>query len=624
MSISRTCNTLLTTTTALSMALASLAPLPALAQDASPPPIPPAEGTAETPANGTPSGDDASATEPAAAEEAPSPTEEIPPEDVPAAAPDEAEQQEPVAEEAPEPPAPGEAPAATAEEPAPSEQPTEAAPEPTDAPATEEVTPEVAAEPEAAQQQNDSAPADEAAAPEEAADPAPSDEPATAEGTPTAAPTAAPADEPAATDDATNDATDPAPAAPTAEGQPASEEQPTPEEQPAEEADATDTEAATPDAEEGATANDTEGQPEPEKEAVDTLNELLNEDASAGAVAAASDGEVTSETSTQITEEDARSSTEDFETTASGERRNDDDDDSGLSNLEKAGLVALGGLVVGALMNNGNEVVANTGDRVVVRQDDGQYVVLKDDDALLRQPGSTVRTETYSDGSTRSTVEYSDGSRVVTLRDATGRVLQRIRVDASGSETRIIDDTGQVAPVDLSLLPRTREDVRVAAGDRDALREALTRIENRENARGYSLSQIRNYPQVRSIAPVVDVENITFRTGSAAIDPAQAEQLSELGNQLKDLLADRPTEVFLIEGHTDAVGSDVSNLALSDRRAESVALALAEYYDIPPENMVVQGYGESDLRIDTEGDEPRNRRVAVRIITPILQTAQAR
>ena len=34
-----------------------------------------------------------------------------------------------------------------------------------------------------------------------------------------------------------------------------------------------------------------------------------------------------------------------------------------------------------------------------------------------------------------------------------------------------------------------------------------------------------------------------------------------------------PREVFLIEGHTDAVGNDVDNLSLSDRRAESVAIA---------------------------------------------------
>ena len=36
-----------------------------------------------------------------------------------------------------------------------------------------------------------------------------------------------------------------------------------------------------------------------------------------------------------------------------------------------------------------------------------------------------------------------------------------------------------------------------------------------------------------------------------------------------------PDEVFLVEGHTDAVGTEEDNLSLSDRRAEAVA-ALTE------------------------------------------------
>ena len=66
------------------------------------------------------------------------------------------------------------------------------------------------------------------------------------------------------------------------------------------------------------------------------------------------------------------------------------------------------------------------------------------------------------------------------------------------------------------------------------------------------------------------------------------------------------------------MGAATYNLALSDRRAETVALALTEYFDVPPENMVVQGYGESDLAVQTLDAERVNRRVAVRRITPLL------
>ena len=84
------------------------------------------------------------------------------------------------------------------------------------------------------------------------------------------------------------------------------------------------------------------------------------------------------------------------------------------------------------------------------------------------------------------------------------------------------------------------------------------------------------------------------------------------------MLEENPAETFLIEGHTDAVGSDVSNLALSDARAEGVANVLTQYYDIPPENLVTQGYGERYLKIATDGPSRENRRVAIRRITPLV------
>jgi outer membrane protein OmpA-like peptidoglycan-associated protein len=93
---------------------------------------------------------------------------------------------------------------------------------------------------------------------------------------------------------------------------------------------------------------------------------------------------------------------------------------------------------------------------------------------------------------------------------------------------------------------------------------------------------------------------------------------------MQNLLAENPREVFLVMGHTDATGKAAMNLALSDRRAESVALALTEYFDIPPENMVVQGYGETELLIDTLENEPRNRRVEVKVITPLMRRADLR
>ncbi len=328
-----------------------------------------------------------------------------------------------------------------------------------------------------------------------------------------------------------------------------------------------------------------------------------------------------------LTEDSQRSSTQEFAAAPvaleDGRKRNR------LSNLEKVGLVVLGALVVGAIIKDVNKredrrVVSNTGDRVVVLKPDGTYQVYKDDDTVIRRPGSKVRTETYRDGSTRTIVERPDGSQVVTIRDATGRVLRRAQYDRLGRELVLFDDLEPEEVVIIRDLPKPRKSrVVISTLDDDAeLKLALAAQDVAKAGRKFSLRQIREIPEVRALAATIDVDAITFDSGSSAIRASEANDLADLGSLMQDILDDNPREMFLIEGHTDATGAAALNLALSDRRAESVALALTEYFDIPPENMVIQGYGETELRIDTLANEKRNRRVAVRIIGPLLRQAK--
>lgn len=367
----------------------------------------------------------------------------------------------------------------------------------------------------------------------------------------------------------------------------------------------------------------------------DAPTEAVVEQPAAAAAITAPDAAAAQVTTQTVTEETARSSNEEFATKASGAPAEQKTaaqpqataaapkakKDDGLSDLEKAGLVILGALVVGAVLKSGDEVVSNTGDRVVLRRPDGTYRVLKDDDTLLRRPGSTVQTETFTDGSTRTTVTREDGTRIVTIRDQVGRILRRSAYDPRGIERILIDDTAPVQRVDVTTLPEPRRLPEIREGDDLALRAALIEAETKRVGRTFSLRQVRDIPQVRRLAPEIDQATIVFETGSSAVRASQAERLSRLGNLIRDLVDENPGEIFLIEGHTDAVGSAASNLALSDRRAESVALALTEYYGVPPENLVVQGYGESDLLVQTDGDEPLNRRTAARRITGLLNTA---
>ena len=65
----------------------------------------------------------------------------------------------------------------------------------------------------------------------------------------------------------------------------------------------------------------------------------------------------------------------------------------------------------------------------------------------------------------------------------------------------------------------------------------------------------------------IDLDTITFEFGPWEVTPDQYHKLERMARAMLRVLERNPDEVFLIEGHTDAVGSDVDNLSLSDRRA---------------------------------------------------------
>lgn len=350
----------------------------------------------------------------------------------------------------------------------------------------------------------------------------------------------------------------------------------------------------------------------------------------AAAAAAAADtedaqAEAEADVETQtVAEDDVRSAADEFETSLSSVPQSNvtPRKDKGLTDFEKALVLGVGAAVVGSILKNGDQVVSNSRDRVVVERD-GELRVLKDDDVLLRRPGAHVETRRFNDGSTRTLVRYEDGSEIVTVRSADGAVLRRTLNRASdGAEIVLFDDTETIEPVAFEDLPEIEaiEEMQrtVALEDQEALREALRQTLAADVGRSFSLRQIRDYKRVRALAPQIELEALTFETGSAAIQPDQAEALGNLGWAIRDIVDEDPGAVFLVEGHTDAVGSASYNLALSDRRAETVALALTEYFDVPPQNLITQGYGESDLKIRVLTTERANRRAAVRNITELL------
>ncbi|MBD9372214.1 OmpA family protein [Rhizobium sp. ARZ01] len=270
-----------------------------------------------------------------------------------------------------------------------------------------------------------------------------------------------------------------------------------------------------------------------------------------------------------------------------------------------------------------NRVIYNIDNRTFVRNYDG--------DRLSRRAEDTYY-ENLSGGRVRETIERDGGIRVVTIRDSYGEVIQRSRFvgdreyvlyyvpEVDYVEERIpFRDPGLYLPP-MRLTVPVEDYIIDTSSDYDRDYRAFLEAPPVEAVeRVYTLDEVKYSARIRDKVRRIDLDTVTFATGSAEISMEQASTLRRVADAINELLDENPGETFLIEGHTDAVGSDDSNLILSDERAESVANILTDVYDIPPENLSTQGYGERYLKVLTEGPEQLNRRVTIRRVTPLVK-----
>ena len=126
-------------------------------------------------------------------------------------------------------------------------------------------------------------------------------------------------------------------------------------------------------------------------------------------------------------------------------------------------------------------------------------------------------------------------------------------------------------------------------------------------------------PDLRSAAPSINIQSINFAFGSADIPRSEYRKVRQIARAMEQLLNRRRRAVFLIEGHTDAVGSAASNQILSERRAESLKRLLVQEFGIPSRALETVGYGEDYLLVQTLSEEWRNRRVTLRRIDEFVR-----
>jgi outer membrane protein OmpA-like peptidoglycan-associated protein len=166
----------------------------------------------------------------------------------------------------------------------------------------------------------------------------------------------------------------------------------------------------------------------------------------------------------------------------------------------------------------------------------------------------------------------------------------------------------QSAALALSAQANDRKSAELAQADATAQAER-TRLALRDARVADLETQLRELNARKSERGiVVTLGDLLFATGQATLQPEGLRSVARLA----DFLKRNPERLAAIEGYTDDVGSESSNLSLSDRRARAVMEALQQM-GVSATRLSTQGLGEGRPVADnaTAGGRQMNRRVEV-------------
>jgi outer membrane protein OmpA-like peptidoglycan-associated protein len=280
-------------------------------------------------------------------------------------------------------------------------------------------------------------------------------------------------------------------------------------------------------------------------------------------------------------------------------------------------------------------IIEEPGDRTIIREGD-RVIIRHDETERFRRTyrDADVRTERRGEENI-TIVRRPDGSEIVTIRDEDGNLIRRVRRESAGREVVLIENRrgdrrpGRGStyieeevvrlPPPVVRIPREEYIVDVERASQEDIVEAFTAPPVERIERAYTLDEVRQSQPLRERMRRVDLDTVNFDFGSWTLPDEQIGAMTGIAQAIQRTLSANPNEIYLVEGHTDAVGADDDNLTLSDRRAETVATALAQRFGIPAENLTTQGYGEQYLKVNSQAPERANRRVTIRRITPLLQ-----
>jgi outer membrane protein OmpA-like peptidoglycan-associated protein len=197
------------------------------------------------------------------------------------------------------------------------------------------------------------------------------------------------------------------------------------------------------------------------------------------------------------------------------------------------------------------------------------------------------------------------------------READSARADADAAEASAADAARQASADAEAAKASAADAARLASADAEAARASAADAAARQ---AEELQRQIDALQAKATdrGLVLTLGDVLFTSGRADLKVGATSNL----NRLVVFLNQNPTRNVQIEGHTDSVGTDDYNQALSQRRAESVKSYLVQQ-GIDSQRIIASGKGEGFPVSDNESDGGRqqNRRVEVIIENPSAAVA---
>lgn len=219
----------------------------------------------------------------------------------------------------------------------------------------------------------------------------------------------------------------------------------------------------------------------------------------------------------------------------------------------------------------------------------------------------------------RVTMAQETGAHLAAQAVIAGAAAERDRMrlalrtrEADAAQTQLVASTTQLAASNTQLAAAEQDSARKSAALAEASRSAqqdqarLARRDSRVDSLEQQLRELNAKPTERGM--VITLGDTLFDSGQSHLRADSARGMT----QLADFMKRYPQRRASIEGFTDSMGSDASNLDLSDRRARAVVSALVGL-GVGGNQLSSKGHGESLPVADnnTAAGRQMNRRVEV-------------